>query len=153
MARRATSLGPKASLYIFCFVFCFYCFCLFGPPHLALNPPFFCLFFCLFVLFFWGGCFLFPFFASEWQKNQFSAQKRHFCLFLSVSLCFSWAFFGRPLVQFLSLSLSLSLYLSLSFLFFSFFIPSCLSFFAFFWFLIFLSFFLLLSSWLLFHEN
>ena len=67
-------------LFFLCFVFCFFVFVFFGgfkgqvrwpegPPHLALNPP--CLFFvcfCLFVCFFWGGwggCFLFPFFASE----------------------------------------------------------------------------------------
>ena len=40
----------------FFFFLCFFlfCFCLvicFGPPHLALNPPYFCLF-VLFVLFF-----------------------------------------------------------------------------------------------------
>ena len=73
MAQRATSLGPKPSLFVFscfwlvlflfvffCFVFVFYvlfCFLIFltgfkgqvrlpeGPPHLALNPPY--LFFCL----------------------------------------------------------------------------------------------------------
>ena len=32
------------------FVFFGFCFCCFGPPHLALNPPCFC--FC-FLLFFW----------------------------------------------------------------------------------------------------
>ena len=53
MARRATSLGPKPSLFLFCFFFCFFSFCFVfcfggfkdqvrwpkGPPHLALNPP------------------------------------------------------------------------------------------------------------------
>ena len=63
MARRATSLGPKPSLFylfcffvfvFFCFSFCFFCFFVVffggfkgqvrwpkGPPHLALNPPYF----------------------------------------------------------------------------------------------------------------
>ena len=112
-----------------------------GPPHLALNPPSFFVFFGLFVcLFFFGelkgqvrwpyGFFLalsFMFFSffpvlcflSE-KKPVFPLKKGHFCLFLSVSLCFSWAFFGLPLVKFLFLCLSL--------LFFSFFLPSCLSF-------------------------
>ena len=60
MAQRATSLGPKPSLF---FCFCFFVVFLFffgglkgqvrwpkGPPHLALNPPYF-----LFVFF--GFCF------------------------------------------------------------------------------------------------
>ena len=96
MARRATSLGPKPSLFaffvfvlfLFCFCFVFvlflFCFCfvfvlfLFGgfkgqvrwpkgPPHLALNPPY------LFV-FFVAFCFLFgsfPFFALI-EKSLFS---------------------------------------------------------------------------------
>ena len=73
MAQRATSLGPKPSLFFgfcflfvvffvwFCFGICFFCFCFFGgfkvqvrwpkgPPHLALNPPYLFLF-CFFVLF------------------------------------------------------------------------------------------------------
>ena len=69
MALRATSLGPKPSLFLFFvfFVFLFVCFFVlfffvfffggfkgqvrwpFGPPHLALNPPY------LFLFFFWGG--------------------------------------------------------------------------------------------------
>ena len=70
MARRATSRGPKPSLFIcFFFVFfvafCFFCFLLGGfkgqvrwpegPPHLALNPPYlfvFSLFFLLLFVFF-----------------------------------------------------------------------------------------------------
>ena len=138
MARRATSLGPKPSLFLFCFVF----FVVFvggfrgqvrwpeGPPHLALNPPYF-----LFVLFCF--CFFFfPFFASKRQKTLFPPlEKGIFCLFLSVSLCFSLACFGLPLFQFLFLCPSLvllflftflsffllsfcSLFFSLSFLFF-----------------------------------
>ena len=71
VARRATSLGPKPSLFVFLFLFCF-CFCFFslvflfggfkgqvrwpeGPPHLALNPPYLFVFICFF------GCFLFSF--------------------------------------------------------------------------------------------
>ena len=67
-----------------------------------------------------------------------------FCLFLSVSLCFSLAFFGLPLFQFLFLCLSLVLFFFSSFLSF---------FFAFFWFLVFVSFFPSLSYLLLFHER
>ena len=64
-----------------------------------------------------------------------------FCLFLSVPLCFSLA---CSFFSFSSFSLSLSL------LFFSFFLPSCLSFGSLF---LSLSFFLCLSSLLLFHER
>ena len=74
---------------------------------------------------------------SHYKNMRFEA-----CLFLSLPLCFSLAFFGLPLFQFLFLCLSLAL----------FFLSSFLSFlFAFFWFLGFLSFFLSLSSLLLFH--
>ena len=80
-------------------------------------------------------CFLFfPFFASEWQKACFPPKKGHYFLLLSVFLCFSWAFFGLPLVQFLFFCLSLSL----SFLLFFFFLPSCFSFGSFFFSLSFL---------------
>ena len=64
MARRATSLGPKPSLFVICYLlfllFLFFCFvCFFGvfkgqvrwpkgPPHLALNPPY------LFIFVFFG---------------------------------------------------------------------------------------------------
>ena len=65
-------------------------------------------------------------------------------LFLSVSFCFSLAFFGLPLFQFLFLCPSLVLVLFASFLSF---------FFAFFWFLVYVSFFPFLSSLLLFHER
>ena len=70
MARRATSLGPKPSFFLFFWLF-FFGFFFWrvkgqvrwpkGPPHLALNPPYlflllFCFVFCFwfFVLFF--GC-------------------------------------------------------------------------------------------------
>ena len=126
---RATAFGPKPSLFLFvsffffcfCFVFCFGGFkgqvrCPKGPPHLALNPPnlfIFCFFWFVFVPFLSLLC--------NTKKNLiFPPRKGHFCLFLSVSLCSSLAFFGLPLFQvFLSLSLSSSCPFSL---------PSCLSF-------------------------
>ena len=76
-------------------------------------------------------------------------------LFLSVSLCFSLAFLGLPLFQLFSCSLSLSLSLSL-YIYIYFFLPLLsFLFFAFFWFLVpfFVSFFVFLSSLLLFHER
>ena len=92
------------------------------------KPSFFC----------WCFLVLFLFFLSFlcFYKKLFPLQKGIFCLFLSVSLCFSLAFFfGLPLFQLLFLCLSLlffflssflsffllsfaSLFLSLSFLFF-----------------------------------
>ena len=113
-----------------------------GPPHLALNPPylFFLFVFCCLFVFFVGS---FPFFVFH-RKTLFSPQKGIFCLFFSVSLPFSLAFFGLPLFHFLFLCPSL----------FLFFLPSFLSFFfAFFLFLACVSFFLFLSSLLLFHEK
>ena len=103
---RATSLGPKPSL--------FFCVLFFGFFFLALSPRYlFVLFvFCLFVLFF-----LFVLsFLCFWVKNQFPIKRDFFCLFLSVSLCFSWVFFGLPLVQFLFLCLSRVLFFLSSFL-------------------------------------
>ena len=73
-----------------------------GPPHLALNPPYFCV------------VFGFPFFVFNRKKPCSPLENGIFCLFLSVSLCFSLAFFGLPLFQFLFLI--------------SFFLPSCLYF-------------------------
>ena len=110
MAQRATSLGPKPSKFIY-FLFFLVCFCSF---------PFLC-----FVI---------------QKKPCFPPRKGHFCLFLSVSLCSSLAFFGLPLFQFFFLCLSLLLVL----------FPSFLSLFCF---LVFVSFFPLLSSLLLFHEK
>ena len=72
------------------------------------------LFVCCFVFF------SFPFFASNRKKTCFSPRKGHFLFFLSVSLCFSLAFFGLPLFQFLFLCLSLLLFFLSS--------SSCLSF-------------------------
>ena len=61
-----------------------------GPPHLVLNRPYFL----GFVLFF---CSPFLSLLSIEKKPVFPPKKGHFCLFLSVSLCFSLAFFGLPL--------------------------------------------------------
>ena len=117
MARRATSLGPKPSLFVF-FVFFF-------------------VFFLFFVLFFW----LF----NTKKKPCFPPRKGHFLFIFSVSLSFSLSLFWPP-------SFCVSLSLSLSFLLF--FLSSFLSFFfAVFWFLVFVSFFLFLSSLLFFHER
>ena len=90
-----------------------------GPPHLALSPP------NLFIFCFLG-LFLFLSFLcfGNTKETLFSPRKGHFCLFLSVSLCSSLAFFGLPLFQFFFLCLSLLLVL--------FFLPSCLSFLLFF---------------------
>ena len=97
-----------------------------GPPHLALNSLFF-------ISFFWGGCFFLSFLFFVIQKKLgFPRKGAFFCLFLSLSLCFSLAFFGLPLFQlclstiifffssFLSASLLsfTSFFLSLSFLLF-----------------------------------
>ena len=79
-----------------------------GPPHLALNPPYwFCLFVCLFFL----VVFSFLSLLLSEKKPIFPIKKAFFCLFLSVSLCFSWAFFWAS-----TCSISLSLSLSCSFL-------------------------------------
>ena len=76
-----------------------------GPPHLALNPPYF------FFLFF--GFFI--------QKNLvFPLEKGIFCLFSVFLFLSPLAFFDLPLFLFLFPCLSL--------FFFSFFIPSCLCF-------------------------
>ena len=77
--------------------------------------------------------FLLPFLSLLLIEPVFPPRKGYFCLFWSVSLCFSLAFLGLPLFQFLFLCLSLVLFFLSSFLSF---------FFAFFWFLAFsLSFF------------
>ena len=86
--------------------------------------------------------FFFAFFVSNTKKTCFPPRKGHFLLFLSVSLCFSLAYFGLPLFQFFFLCLSL---------FFSFFLPVLL--FCFLCFLVFVSLIPFLSSLLLFHEK
>ena len=110
MAQRATSLGPKPSLFLF---------------------------FCFFVLFFFWFCFFGCLIQNK--KPCFSPRKGHFLFIFSVSLSFSLCPFGPPsfslslsqsfffLLFFLSSFLSLfllsfgSLFLSLSF-FLSFFL-------------------------------
>ena len=148
----------------------------FGPPHLALDPPY--------LFFFWGGgivCFCWCFFGGLGsgevarratslgpkpslfiyffflgglfcpfvsllviQKTVFFPLERaFFCLFLSLSLCFSFAFFWPP-----PFSISRSLSLSCSFIVFSFFL-----FFSFLLVPSFCFFFPFVSSLLLFHER
>ena len=158
MAQRATSLGPEPSLF---FCFCFFCFCCFvffggfkgqvrwpkGPPHLALNPPYFLFVFCF--CFFFCFAFFFAFLSLCFidKKTCFPPKKGHFCCsFFCVSLCFFLAFLGPPPF---SLSLSwclscsfrssfLSVYhfciLFLLFLFVLYFLSSCSSVFVFFFF-------------------
>ena len=96
-------------------------------------------FLCVFGPYLFFLLYIFLSFLVSNRKNRFSPlEKGIFCLLLSVSLCFSLAFFGLPLFQFLFLCLSLVI----------FFLSSCLSFF--FWFLIFVSFSVFLSSLLIF---
>ena len=146
MAQRATSLGPKPSLlYLFCFLFfCFwFCFVFYflgggfkgqvrwpkWPPRLALNPPYV---YCFFWFFF------FVFLSLRLiEKPCFPPKKGHFDLFICVSLCFSLAFFGpHPFFPF-------SFFVSLSWSFHSSFVPV---FHFCFWFLLFLSVYLLFLS-------
>ena len=153
MARRATSLGPKPSLFVSVVLFLLF-FEGFkgqvrwseGPPHLALNPPYVCSFVCFFV-------FLFPFLSLlSIEKKLFSThpppRKGDFlfifeCLPLFL-LCLFWppplsVCLSLSLSIYLSLSLSLSFSLSLSLVMFS--LSSSLSFFfVFVWFLVFVSF-------------
>ena len=154
MARRATSLGPKPSLFLFLWFFLFFVWFFGGfkghvrwpegPPHLALNPPYFCIFVLLFL----------SFVGLSWlliEKLVFPLENGFFCLFLSLPFVSPWPFLASPFFCFsFSVSLSLSLSLSLS--------CSCLSFFlsfffAFFWFIVFVSCFVFVSSSLLFHEK
>ena len=116
-------LGVGSCSVVFVVFFCFFvsCFCFGGfkgqvrwpkgPPHLALNPPYFLFVFFVFVFFL---AFL-SVFAFARKNPCFPPKKGIFGFFLSVSLCFSLASFGPPLFA-LSLSFSLSLSLSCSFL-------------------------------------
>ena len=91
MAQRATSLGPKPSLFVFV-SFLFFVFSLF---------------FCFLV------------FAFARKKPCFPQERAFFVYFFCVSLCFSLAFFGPPpFFPFLFLCLSLVLFFLPSFLFF-----------------------------------
>ena len=162
MARIATSLGPKPSIFVFLFFFVFVLFCFFafyfggfkgqvrwpeGPPHLALNPPYLFFLFVFFFVFFFAS---FPFFVFN-RKNLFFPLKRAFLWFIfSVSLSFSLNLFWPPPF---SLSLSLSLCFALVFLssflsfFFGFLFLSCFCLFFF------CSFFCAFVSWKEQHEN
>ena len=99
---------------------------------MALNPP------NLFIFCFLGLFLFLSFLCFVIQKTLFfPPRKGHFCLFLSVSLCSSLAFFGLPLFQlvFLCLSLLLVLFSFLPVFLFCFLLLPC--------FCLFLSFFLL----------
>ena len=125
---RATSLGPKPSLF-FCFCFFVVLFCLFfggfkgqvrwpkGPPHLALNPPYF-----LFVLFWFLFFLCFPFFVFFLiDKNTcFSPQKGAFLFIFQCLPLFLFSSFGASPLNF-----PFSCFVSL--LLFSFFLPSYFS--------------------------
>ena len=146
MARRATSLGPKPSLFVFCcffvFVFCFV-FVFFGglkgqvrwpkgPPHLALNPPY--LFIFVFVFFWFLSLLLI-------EKPCFPPKKGTFCLFSVFLVLSPSTFLDLPLFLFLFLCLSLALVFLSSFLsfFFAFFLFLVLSLFHFSFFFAFVS--------------
>ena len=128
MAQRATSLGPKPSLF-FCFCFFVVLFVFFGgfkgqvrwpkgPPHLALNPPYFLFVFLLLFVFFLVPC-LSLLLIDKKKPVFFPLEKGIFCLFSMFLFLSPLTFFGLPLFLFLFLCLSLFLL--------SFFLPSCLS--------------------------
>ena len=108
-----------------------------GPPHLALNPPYL-----LFIVFY-----VFPFLSLLFNTKEpcFPLEKGNFCLFLSVSICFSLSLVWPP-----PSSISLSLFFSCSC---PFFLPSCLSSLLSFGSLFLSLSFPFLSSLLLFHER
>ena len=137
----------RCFLLFFLFWVFLFSFFLFGPPHLALNPPYLFLvfvFFFVFVLFCFCLCVSFLCFLIQ-NNLVFPLEKGIFCLCLGVSLCFfSLAFFGLPLFQFLFLCLSLVIFFISSLL--SLFLVSFDS-------LFFLSFFPFLSSLLFFHDR
>ena len=145
---------PYLFLFCFCFVFFWGVFCCFfggfkgqvrwpeGPPHLALNPPSFVFFVCFLLVFFFFLVHFLSLFLIE--KPCFPPQNKGiFCFFSVFSFLLPSLFLPPPF----SVSLSLSLC-------FSFLLPSFLSFFfASFLFLVLVSFFLFLSSVLLFLEK
>ena len=126
MAQRATSLGPKPSLFYLCLFFCwfvfFFGFVFFGgfkgqvrwpkgSPHLALSPPYF-----LFVLLLSFSCFCFSLFLlKNRKKNLFSPLKKGIFVVNSSVFPFVYflALFGALSPFFLTLSLSLGFCLSL----------------------------------------
>ena len=79
-----------------------------GPPHLALNPPFFPSLF--------GGWGLSLFFFKTNKRKSCFPPKGHFGLFFSVSQCFCLSFFIPPFTL-SSLSVLLSLFFSTLFFF------------------------------------
>ena len=151
--------------FLFVFFFFLFCLCFFvggfkgqvrwpkGPPHLALNPPyfFFCFCFLFFVLLFFGGfkgqvrwpkgpphlalnppylffvvfVVLFFFGFVFWLFN--TEKNLVFPPEKGIFCLFSVFLFLSPLAL-LGLPLFLFLFLCLSFFFFSFFLPSCLCF-------------------------
>ena len=112
----------KFFLVFLVFLYFIFCFCFFwgfkgqvrwpeGPTSLGPKPS-------LFIYFYWGGCFFLFFSLLFTTKNWFfPLEKGNVCLFLSLSLCFSFAVFWPPPFS-ISLSLSLSLSLSCFFFFF-----------------------------------
>ena len=90
MAQRATSLGPKPSLFLFCLFCLFFCFlfsvCFLGgfEGQRAMNPLIFFLFF-LFLLFSFAFLSLFLI-----EKPCFSPLKMAFLLSLEAKLPFLW---------------------------------------------------------------
>ena len=104
------------------------------PPHLALNPPYLC-FYCFF--------FVVPFFVFNRKTLFFPLKRAFFVYFQCFSFFLPWPLWPPPFL-FLFLCLSLALVFLSSFLSF---------FFAFFLFLVFVSFFIILSSLLLLHEK
>ena len=83
------------------------------PPHLALNPPYFLVFCCFCLVFFW---FFFPLFLIQ-KKTLFPPNKA----FLFILECLPLFLLSLLLPPSFSLSLSLSLSC------FSFFLPPCFS--------------------------
>ena len=87
-----------------------------GPPHLALNPPYFFVFvFFVFVCFFFA--FLSLFFLNRQKKPVSPPKKTFFVYFQCLPLFLFSRFWASPFLPF-SLSLSLSCYFLSSFLFF-----------------------------------
>ena len=113
-------------LFCFCFVFVFFVFVLVffggfkgqvrwpeGPPHLALNPPYFSG-----VYLFWFSCFClvsFPFFALI-EKHGFPLKGHFLFIFECLPFFLHSLFLHPPFSLLLSLSLSLYFYFLSSFL-------------------------------------
>ena len=123
MAQRATSLGPKPSLFFLLFLFFLFLLFVFwggftgqvrwpkGPPHLALIPPYFFLFF-VFVFFFFvfPSLFLIEEMLSPIKKGIFV----HYSVFPFVSFQPLW---GLLVFHFLFFCLSRVIFFLPSFLF------------------------------------